>query len=55
MIWDLSYMDTALSSGMAGSVDAVTFHEYTADETALYTHVPGSQGLSYTCTTRKYG
>ncbi|MDY4434340.1 MAG: beta-galactosidase, partial [Candidatus Flemingibacterium sp.] len=45
MIWDLSYMDTALSAGMAGSVDAVTFHEYTADETALYTHVPALEAL----------
>lgn len=45
MIGNLDYVNTALSVGMADVIDAFSFHEYTADETALYKHVPALRAL----------
>ena len=44
---NMDFLDTALAAGMADAVDAITFHEYTPDESALFRHVPALRALAH--------
>ena len=44
---NMDFLDTALAVGMADAVDAITFHEYTPDESALFRHVPALRALAH--------
>ncbi len=51
-IRDLAFLDEALRAGMDQAIDAMTFHEYTADETTLFERVETLRGL---CDTYRLG
>ena len=44
---NMDFLDAALAVGMADAVDAITFHEYTPDESALFRHVPALRALAH--------
>ena len=44
---DLFFIDTALRTGMADCIDAITYHEYTADETTVFERVDTLRALAH--------
>ncbi len=42
---NLSFINEALAAGMANAIDAITFHEYTADESKLFENIPAMKAL----------
>ncbi len=42
---NLFYIDEAMAAGMAGKIDAFSFHEYTPDESQLFVHLPALAAL----------
>lgn len=45
---DLKFVDDALAAGMAGCIDALTFHEYTPSEITLFERVDTLKALCHT-------
>ncbi len=45
MLDKMEFIDEALAAGMGEVIDAFTFHEYTADETKLFEHMPALKAL----------
>ncbi len=42
---NLAFMNEALAAGMDKAIDAVSFHEYTPDESKLFVHIPALKAL----------
>lgn len=43
----LSFLNESLAAGMDKTVDAISFHEYTPDESKLFEHVPALKALAH--------
>ncbi len=44
---NLNFINGALAAGMGAKIDAFSFHEYTADESRLFEHVPALRALCH--------